>query len=283
MTIPKTVVTRLAQQHPHSAVMLKAFVPLLEAQNSLADNLPPITLPVLDTVAFAQGKAWLPSLSAEPEQYFDKAFLKEGPKQIVAAAMQGLPELEEEFRALGTFLAKRSGPCLALIALPFKGQVHKARAWATQYGFHEDAATLLAMHCAAAAAKRVDKAAEAIELPPWGRSYCPICGNRPHGSCIKGKEGKRFLQCSLCRHEWPFPRTICPICEQDSLQELPVFFLEEKKYERAEGCNKCKHYILSLDMRELTEDAPLELYLLCMVPLDLLMQEKDFIPGASAG
>lgn len=283
MNIAKAVVTRLAKQHPHSAAILKAFVPLLEAQNTLAEELPAPELPKLDTAAFAQGKPWLPALTTDPALYLDEVFLKAAPKKITSAAAKGLPEIKEEIRAIGAFLGKNKDAARELAAFRLKGAMPKIKTWAKNNEFNADAATLFAIHLAGAAAKRVEKAAASVALPTWGKSYCPICGSRPHGSCLKTKEGKRFLQCSLCRHEWGFSRTTCPVCEQDSPLDLPLFFLEDQKFERAEGCNKCKHYILSLDMRELLDDAPLELYLLCMMPLDVLMAEKEYIPAVSAG
>lgn len=283
MSIPKAVVTRLAKQHPHSAAILQAFVPLLDAQNDLAEELPLPVLPVLDTVAFAEGKPWLPALTAEASVYLDDAFMGAAPKKLIAAAIKGFPDIKEDLRALGNYFAKNADGCFDLAALRLQGKTAKIKNWAKEKGLHADAALLLAQHLAGTAARRVDRATKNTVLPPWSRSYCPVCGSRPHGSYLKNKEGNRFLQCSLCRHEWSFSRTTCPVCEQNDPKELPIFFIEDKKYERAEGCNVCKHYLLGLDMRELSEDTPLELYLLCMMHLDILMGEKELVPVAAAG
>lgn len=284
MSIPKPLVTRLSKQHPHSAALLKAFIPLLEAQNALADDLPAPELPKMDVSTFAQGKAWLPALTEDPGVYLDEAFLKAAPKKITSAAAKGFPDIKEDIRAIGAFIGKNKDEAKELITCRLKGELRKLKEWAAKHDFNPDAAHLLAMHLAGAAAKRVAKAAKQYVLPKWERSACPICGSRPHGSCLKTKEGQRFLQCSLCRAEWRFSRTTCPVCEQDSPLELPLFFLEDAKFERAEACEKCKHYILGVDMREmLDEDAILELYLICMTPLDLLMQEKGYTPAVSAG
>lgn len=284
MSIPKPLVTRLAKQHPHSAALLKAFIPLLEAQNSLVEELPALELPKLDTSSFAQGKPWLPALTVDPLTYLDEAFLKAAPKKITSAAAKGFPDIKEDIRAIGSVISKDRKEAKEIIAYHLKGELGKLKSWAKKHTFNPDAAALLAMHLAAAAAKRAAVAAKSFALPKWERSYCPICGSRPHGSCLKTKEGQRFLQCSLCGHEWRFSRTACPVCEQDSPLELPLFFLEEQKIERAEACDKCKHYILGVDMREiLDEEAILELYLICMMPLDILMEEKGYAPATTAG
>jgi FdhE protein len=96
---------------------------------------------------------------------------------------------------------------------------------------------------------------------------------------LRGKEGKRWLQCSLCGHEWIFSRTSCPLCGQDSPKDLPLFFLEHNPRERAEACRRCGRYLLGIDMREFIDAVPPELLLLCMTPLDLLVQEKGFVPA----
>lgn len=282
VSIAKAIITRLAKEHSHSAGILKAFVPLLEAHNALAEALPAPVLPPLDHAAFSQGKAWLSAESANPALYFDEAFLKVAHKKLVSAAAKGFPERKEPIRALGSFLTKNKALAAELAGMGLKGQTKQIVAWAKKHEQDTMAASLLAAHLAAAAARRLERAAASTRLPAWGKGYCPLCGSRPHGSCLREKEGRRWLQCSLCRHEWVFSRTTCPVCEQDSPKELPLFFLESTKHERAEVCNICKHYILGVDMRELDGSVPLELFLLCMTPLDLLMQEKQFIPATAA-
>jgi FdhE protein len=269
--------------HPHSAAMLKAFVPLLEAQNALAEALRAPVLPDLDRAAFAQGKAWMPAVSAEASLYFDRAFLKAAPKKLVSAAARGLPELKERLKSLGGCLAAHPEEAANLALLHVRGTPRKLGAWAKKHEQDANAVSLLALHLAAAAARRLEREARKLVLPPWNKGHCPICGCRPHGGFLRGKEGKRWLQCSLCRHEWMFSRTSCPVCAQDDTRNILVFFTEDMKYERAEACKLCRHYLLSVDMRELTGDAPFELYLLCMLPLDQLMQEDGYIPAVNAG
>ncbi|MDL2315727.1 formate dehydrogenase accessory protein FdhE [Desulfovibrio sp. OttesenSCG-928-A18] len=282
MSIPKVLVTRLAKQHPESALLLKAFVPLLDAQNALSVELPEIVMPELDRAAFAQGRAWAPVLGDNLDLYFDAPFLKKAPKKIASAAARGMPEIAVQAKALGAYLAKNPEKCRELGSLGMSANTKKAAAWAKKNEQDPGVAGLFATHLAGAAASRVARAAEAIVLPPWEFSACPICGGFPHGSALRGKEGKRSLQCSLCRHEWQFSRTTCPVCGQNNPADLPIMFLEHLKYERGEGCSKCMHYLLGVDFRELAGDTPLELYLLCMLPMDLLMQENGYSPGIEA-
>lgn len=278
MFIPKVVLQRMIKLHPHSEGMLKAFIPLLEAQEALADELPAPAMPPLDQNAFAQGRPWMPVKGGDTAVYLDDAFVTSASKAIGAAALKGFPEVKEEVRALRTLLGKKPELCRELAELGLEGRHRKVKNWAKKHGQEPDVAVLFAVHLAAAAARRVEKAVRDRVLPAWSKEYCPVCGSRPHGSFLRTKEGKRFLQCSLCRKEWQFSRTTCPACGQEDPRELSVFFHEDVKYERAELCNKCGHYILSVDTRELADDTPPELYLLCMTPLDLVMQEKGHSP-----
>lgn len=268
----------MAALHPHSEGILRAFVPLFEAQEALADTLPAPELPPLDQAAFALGRPWMPVQGGEGAVYLDDAFAEAAPGAIGAAALQGFPDRREEICALSALLDGEKRLCRELAALGLEGRRGKVDAWAKKRGQNSDITALYAMHLAAAAAKRVEKATRERVLPAWNSEYCPVCGSRPHGSFLRSKEGRRSLQCSLCRKEWAFSRTTCPACGQNDPRELTLFFHEDVKYERAEVCNKCGHYILSVDTRELSDDAPPELYLLCMAPLDLLMQERGHRP-----
>lgn len=282
MSIPKALVSRLVKQHPECEELLTAFVPLLEAQRALAEKLPALELPPLDRAAFAQGKAWLPVTDAVLDVYLDKDFVKAAPAKIAAAAAKGLTGIGEEAKRLGGFLGKEPALCRELAAMGLRGESKKIKSWAKKQGFGAELCLLFALHLSGAAALRVARAAGTFVLPDWMRNTCPVCGSPAHGSFLKGKEGKRYLQCSLCRYEWQFSRTTCPVCGQDSPSDLPLFFLEERRFERGEACDKCNHYLLGLDVREMSDAPPLELFFLCMAPLDMLMQEKGFTPVAEA-
>lgn len=122
-----------------------------------------------------------------------------------------------------------------------------------------------------------------IPLPEnltWLKGYCPICGSWPYISVLREKEGQRWLKCSFCSHEWRFMRTQCPCCENEDPETLEFFYAEDKPHERVEVCNKCKKYIISLDIRDRVEDTALEAEALGLVYLDILAQEKGYLPAA---
>lgn len=113
----------------------------------------------------------------------------------------------------------------------------------------------------------------------WNKGYCPVCGSWPHLSIVRGKDGGRWLKCSLCSHEWRFMRTACPFCETQDQDCLSSFFSQDRPFERAEVCTFCNRYIVSADVRERAEEPATEALPFGLVYLDLLARDKGFEPG----
>ncbi len=115
----------------------------------------------------------------------------------------------------------------------------------------------------------------------WLKGYCPICGSWPETSFIEGKEGRRWLRCSFCAHEWRYMRTACPFCENSDHEKLELIYSEDRDFERAELCHECKRYIVGIDLRDRTEDPVMEVIALRLFYLDILAQDRGFVPGAA--
>ena len=279
--ISASVQKLLAKRYPHSVGLLKVFIPLFELRLQLADALAPPKLPELDANSFLQGKAWLAPDKSNIELYLDQPFLELAPKAMTRAAATALPKLKEACKKLGNFLAANPAECKKLVQLTLLGKAHRIAYWAKTQGQDRHVASLLSLHLAGTAARRVATAAK-DQLLRWEKAWCPICGNMAHAACLRHKEGQRFLQCGLCGHEWRFSRTVCPVCEEERPENLLVYFLENDMEARAEGCQICKHYLLVPDVRPQAEPIALELLCLCLMPLDLIMQEKGYIPVAQA-
>jgi hypothetical protein len=83
-----------------------------------------------------------------------------------------------------------------------------------------------------------------VDLDQWRRGRCPMCGNAPALSEIRGKEGERRLRCTLCGAGWYFPRLQCPFCHCREYQSLGYIAVagEEEKY-RLQTCDACRGYI----------------------------------------
>ena len=76
---------------------------------------------------------------------------------------------------------------------------------------------------------------------------CPFCL-----SCARiglDFETSRILVCSLCSHQWAFPRLRCPFCGNKDHTTLGYFETEDISGARVYYCSECKHYIKVIDTR----------------------------------
>ena len=104
--------------------------------------------------------------------------------------------------------------------------------------------------------------AKAIHQPkvtgPWP-NLCACCG-APPGSALLRPEAdgsRRSLVCSLCAYEWPYQRIMCPNCQEQRFEELPIYVAEDFPHLRVECCATCKHYLIAADLVKEPEALPL--------------------------
>jgi FdhE protein len=112
----------------------------------------------------------------------------------------------------------------------------------------------------------------------WERGYCPVCGSLPELSILREKEGRRWLKCSFCGHEWPFMRVVCPCCETREGGYAEILFVEEREHERLDLCLHCRKYVAELDLRAAAKEPALDVAGLGLLHLDVLAQQKGFQP-----
>ncbi len=142
----------------------------------------------------------------------------------------------------------------------------------------------------------VEKLAEALEPAmrkiPWTfwlKGQCPICGSAPSMSLLqqgpqepteflKNVSAQRWLCCSHCAHTWRIGRTVCPSCSHDEKEDRRYFYVENNNLERVELCNKCKHYLLTMDIRDRITPPDHRLAPLGLIPLDILARQKGYSP-----
>ncbi len=278
MPVTREEVQRLAKANPYSAAALRLFAPLLNVRIKLIETLNPPALPPLDATAFAGGKPWMDFTSLPLEA----DLLKKAPKALTAAADKIFPEAREAMAALGSHLAANPAEAENLVRVGLGARRPPLGSWAKKRGFPRDVVEFFSAQLAAVAAGLAAQAARDTELPSWGRNRCPICGGAAHAYALRGQEGIRFLECGLCGFEYRFSRTACSACGKESSENLSYFFLEAHPERQAEACKSCHSYLLGLDAREMVKTLPLAVYLLCMLPLDALMQDKGFALASSA-
>jgi FdhE protein len=112
----------------------------------------------------------------------------------------------------------------------------------------------------------------------WQKGYCPICGNPPGLSMLDG-EGKRFLICSFCWHQWSTKRMNCPFCDTLNSKILDYFFSEEEQEYRVYTCKSCKNYLKTVDTRKADRVIYPPLEQVSTLHLDLKANEMGFNTG----
>ena len=130
--------------------------------------------------------------------------------------------------------------------------------------------------------KQSESLRSVIQNLNWKKGYCPVCGSFPALSYLKGAEGQRWLMCGLCSHEWRFMRTQCPFCENEDYKQSELCFVEDRAYEQAEMCHQCNRYLTGIDLRKYPYEFVPEVALTGMMYLDILAQEKGFLPMADS-
>jgi FdhE protein len=116
-----------------------------------------------------------------------------------------------------------------------------------------------------------------IQTANYTRPVCPFCGRKPVVGVLRpeGDGAKRSLVCSLCSTEWQYRRVVCPSCEEERVEHLPVYTADQLEHVRVEACETCKHYIKTVDLTKTGLAVPL-VDELATLPLNLWAQEKGY-------
>jgi len=109
----------------------------------------------------------------------------------------------------------------------------------------------------------------------WTQGYCPFCGGFPSMGEIR-KEGKRMLHCPLCATEWEYPRVKCPYCQNEDQEQLTYFQVEGEIGNRVDICLACRHYLKTIDSRDMGGFLDFEVEDYLTLHLDHLAQEEGF-------
>lgn len=137
---------------------------------------------------------------------------------------------------------------------------------------------------ARAAAGPVLEALGPAAWPPGGSDAagrCPRCGGPPQLSFLAeaGEElvtAPRRLLCARCTHAWVHPRMVCPGCGEESAARLPIFApADGLPHLRADGCESCRSYLITVDLRKDPEAVPV-VDELAALPLDAHARERGF-------
>lgn len=129
---------------------------------------------------------------------------------------------------------------------------------------------------------RTRQMAEVLAGQGWKKGYCPVCGSFPQLAIIREK-GQKWLQCSLCSHEWHHPRLTCPYCDHEDAANTNYMFVEGKKEEMAYLCDKCQKYVITSDQSGQLSEHHADVVALGLAHLDLILQGQGYTPMAESG
>ena len=110
---------------------------------------------------------------------------------------------------------------------------------------------------------------------------CPRCGGLPQLSYLTEAgealvSGPRMLLCCRCGDSWVHQRMTCAACGEQSTSKLPIFADAERfPHLRADGCETCRRYLITVDLRKDPHAIPV-VDELAALPLDLYAKERGF-------
>ncbi|SDK36690.1 FdhE protein [Maridesulfovibrio ferrireducens] len=286
----RTGLLALREQTPALENIFDAFGPIAKAHEDGCNLLVKwnnFILPEADALRFEQGVPLLADMDMPDfEQYYSEIFWL-----LSKAVAEGMPALSDKISVITD----------ALQGSEYVNELARA-VWDENNGVFEGLAKKLSldgsvlMMLASLAIKPFmnrmkDEAALKIEKMQWDKGYCPICGSFPDMSLLKkkltenaeymaGHGGQRWMHCSCCDHQWRIKRNICPWCESEDYKKLKYFQSEERKTERFDVCDSCKHYFVTIDTRELAEMPDARIAPLGLVYLDIKAQEEEYQPMA---
>jgi hypothetical protein len=110
---------------------------------------------------------------------------------------------------------------------------------------------------------------------------CPSCGGKPQLSYFGISEealvsAPRRLLCSRCSQSWVYPRMVCAACGSEDTAALPIFTdANQFANVRADACERCRHYLLTIDMPKDPAAVPV-VDELAALPLDLFVRDRGF-------
>ena len=116
------------------------------------------------------------------------------------------------------------------------------------------------------------------EPPRHGNSgTCPVCDSEPVVGVLREAQlgARRTFICSLCAHEWEFPRAVCPGCGEDRNDALAVYTSEQFEHLRLEACETCRTCIKTVDLTKNGLAIPV-VDELASLPLTLWAQEHGY-------
>jgi FdhE protein len=275
----ETAIADIQTKTPAFANVAKAFSELLLQRILLKSEMAlpePSFKP--DPVRFSQGvSVWLQDSPIPAEDYLQKAV-----DRLLPAMEKGFPRIALDLKIFKTAINEQRFATVKVIEAILNGLEDIVIETASRLGVAPGLLQFVAIQLMKPFLEKLSEAVSPmIAHLEWHRGNCPVCGAFPELSYLSTDAGQRWLRCSVCAHSWRYVRTRCPACENDDQNQMETLFIEDQAYERTELCHRCKHYIVSLDLRKCPQPVVFETAALGMIHLDVISQERGYVPMAA--
>ena len=237
-----------------------------------------ISLEVPDSLRFQQG---VPVASWGDLIDFDHTMWMKAADQLIPAMEKGFPKLVDDIQKLKKALEGGDLDPQNYLKAMAGDRTEEMQATASRIDIASGTIEFVLSHIMKPLLeKKAELLKPLIKDLHWQKGYCPICGSMPELAFLKGKEGQRWLRCSLCANEWRFVRLACPFCGNTDHDKLLTYYIADRDQERAEVCQQCKRYVVSIDIRDRSDETLVEVAALGLIHLDVISQQKGFLPAA---
>ncbi len=271
--------SRIKSDIPQLSGVIDAFQDLLINRAVARSKLPipDFSDEKVDAMGFSQGKPVL----HERKIHVDKDAVKGVSELLLPSMRKGFPKLDPSLSKLELFL-KESGPYFDELVLYMESiAMHEPGELSKRLDIPPLELQFICFELARPFAENLsEKVSPLVKDLTWLKGYCPVCGSWPAVSFWRGSEGRRFLRCSFCAHEWSYMRTQCPFCENSDNEKREIIFSEDRNFEHAELCHACMKYIVGIDTRNMIAVPDPSAAPLGLIYLDVLAQDRGFQPGA---
>ncbi len=114
-----------------------------------------------------------------------------------------------------------------------------------------------------------------LDLSPWNRPRCPLCGGEPDFATIT-PAADRLLICGRCTGQWPYDPLACPFCGNADRSRITSFTSPEGIY-RIYACDVCRRYLTAYDGRRATRPVMVAVDSVKTLPLDAAVMQKGYL------
>ena len=114
-----------------------------------------------------------------------------------------------------------------------------------------------------------------LDLSPWNRPRCPLCGGEPHFATIT-PAADRLLICGRCTGQWPYDPLACPFCRNADRSRITSFTSPEGIY-LIYACDVCRRYLKAYDGRRATRPVMVAVDSVKTLPLDAAALQKGYL------